>query len=392
MQDKIVPDFAVPVNRESTDAAKFASRKCVFNNDSLQPLWVADMDLAVPPFLQEALTRRITHPCYGYTVQSTQLNKTVQWWMKKEHSLAVGLSSILLSPSVVTSISNTIAAFTNTGDGVALFSPVYERFYSVIQHNHRTLVNIPLLLDQRRYYIDFTSFQEACQSGRIKLLIFCNPQNPSGRVWSREELTRLVQICNENNVLLFSDEIHSDIVFPPNNHTSIQTIEGAEQQTIVAHSIGKTFNTSGLQGSFVIIPNSDQQRIFRAQSQKTHTADINLLAKTAMETLLTVQGQAYKKQLIDYLKTNRDTLEKYISPLKGLSLMPPESTFLAWIDFRQTGLSHDKVKKMLIFDAGLGLSDGLIYGSAGEGWFRLNFAVARTELVRAIKKLKITFK
>jgi len=392
MADNTIPDFATPVNRESTDAAKFASRKLVFNNNSLQPLWVADMDLTAPPFLQEALSRRVAHPCYGYTVQSKRLKKAVQWGMKQEHSLAVDLSAIHFSPSVVTSISHTIAAFTRTGEGVALFSPVYERFYSTILSNHRTVVNIPLLLEQGRYHIDFNSFQKACQNGNVKLLLFCNPQNPSGRVWSREELTRLVQICNENDVLLFSDEIHSDIVFPPTIHTSIQTIADAKQNALIAHSIGKTFNTSGLQGTFVLIPNAGQQKIFRDQSQKTHTADINLLAKTAIETLLTVQGQAYKTQLLAYLKENRDTLTRHIGPLSNLSLMCPEATFLAWIDFRATGLSHNAIQKKLIFEAELGLSDGLAYGPVGECWFRLNFAVTRTKLEKALGKLAATFK
>jgi len=391
MNNKSVPDFAIHVPRETTDATKFAARKSVFKNESVQPLWVADMDLAAPSFLQEALHRRIAHPCYGYTVQSTQLKTSVKWWMEQEHALRIDLSAISFSPSVVASISNAIAAFTRSGEGVALFSPVYERFYSAIRYNQRNVVNIPLLPDQGRYDIDFASFRKACAGGKVRLLLFCNPQNPSGRVWTRAELTELVQICNEFNVFLFSDEIHSDIVFPPKKHTSILSVQEVGPKTLVAHSIGKTFNASGLEGSFLLIPDTGQHKLFQTRAKTTHTADINLLAKTAIKTLLTDQGQVYKKNLLDFLKQNRDTVKKHLAPMTDLFLMYPESTFLAWINFRETGLSHEKIKEKLIFEAGLGLSDGRAYGPAGERWFRLNFAVAQTELKKALEKLSQTF-
>lgn len=391
MNNKSVPDFAIHVPRETTDAAKFAARKSVFKNESVQPLWVADMDLAAPPFLQESLHRRIAHPCYGYTVQSTQLKTSIKWWMEQEHALKIDLSAISFSPSVVTSISNAIAAFTGSGEGVALFSPVYERFYSTIRYNQRNVVNIPLLPDRGRYYIDFASFRKACAGGRVRLLLLCNPQNPSGRVWTRAELTELVQICNEFDVFLFSDEIHSDIVFPPEQHTSILSVQEIGPKTLVAHSIGKTFNTSGLEGSFVLLPDTDQHRLFQTQANTTHTADINLLAKTAIRTLFSENGQTYKKKLIAYLQKNRDILAECISSINSLSLMCPESTFLAWINFQKTGLSHDEIMKKLIFEAQLGLNSGLLYGPTGKKWFRLNFAVSKIMLKKALDKLDTTF-
>ncbi|HHD56998.1 MAG TPA: putative C-S lyase [Desulfobulbaceae bacterium] len=386
-----IPDFDQPVNRQSTDAAKYDARKSVFGSDTVQPLWVADMDLPVPPFLQDALIKRIQHPCYGYTMQSRALKESIQWWMREEHGCRTSAETILFSPSVVTSMCNSISTCTGEGEGVALFSPVYERFYSSILNQKRKVINIPLCLDNGRYTIDLAAFEQACRAGKVKMVLFCNPQNPSGRVWSVEELSELVRICREYEVFLFGDEIHSDIIYPPNTHTSILDIDGAEKWTILAHSIGKTFNCSGLQPSFVLITDQRLRRRFRTQTNQTHTGDINLLAKIAIQALFSEEGQQYKKALIHYLMGNRDFLVERLTPLHQLSMMPPESTFLAWIDFRETGLAHDVIRKKLVEQAGLGLSDGLAYGPAGEGWFRLNFALARTELAKAVEKLEATF-
>ncbi len=391
MATQIIPDFDLPVDRENTDAAKYDVRAQVFGNENVQPLWVADMDLPAPPFLQDALSKRIAHPCYGYTVQSQALKQSVKWWMEKEHEVMVDPGSILFSPSVVTTICNAIAAFTRKGEGVALFSPVYERFYPAISNQDRRVVNIPLLLDDGRYDIDFTAFEQACRAGKVKMLLFCNPQNPGGRVWSRAELEKLVHICRDNDILLLADEIHSDIVYPPNRHTSVLAIRGAGGITVLAHSIGKTFNCSGLQPSFVLIADKALRRRFQAQGDKTHTGDINLTAKTAIQALLSGEGQQFKKALISYLAANRDMLAGRLAPMTQLSMMLPESTFLAWINFRGTGLAHDAINKKLIHEAGLGLSNGLVYGPAGEGWFRLNFAVARSELEKAISRLENHF-
>ncbi len=387
----IIPDFDRPVRRQSTDAVKYDARASVFGSDTVQPLWVADMDLPAPPFLQDALIKRIQHPCYGYTMQSRKLRDAIQWWMREEHECRTRADEILFSPSVVTTMCNGISACTGEGEGVALFSPIYERFYSSILNQKRKLINIPLLLDKGRYTINFAAFEQACRAGKIKMVLFCNPQNPSGRVWSVEELSELVRICRKYEIFLLADEIHSDIIYPPGIHTSMLAIDGAEKWTILAHSIGKTFNCSGLQPSFVLIPDHRLRRRFHKVTDKTHTGDISIPAKTAIQTLFSKEGQQYKKALIHYLAGNRDFLAARIASQRQLSMMLPESTFLAWLDFRGTGLAHDAIWKKLVDAAGLGLSDGLAYGPAGEGWFRLNFAVARTELKKAAKKLEMTF-
>ncbi len=391
MNPSVIPDFDKPLQRDATDAAKYGARSQVFGTAKVQPLWVADMDLPVAPFLQDALVKRVNHPCYGYTLQSSALKEAVQWWMREEHAVCLDSDSVLFSPSVVTTMSNAIAAFTRVGEGVALFSPVYERFYSVIRQQKRTVVNIPLLNEQNRYYLDLAVFEQACKAGKISMLLFCNPQNPGGRVWERQELTEVVRLCRKYTVLLFADEIHSDIIYLPNRHTSLLTISGSEKNTVLAHSIGKTFNCSGLEPSFVLIADATLRKRFAAAAQRTHTADINLLAKTAIQSLFSPKGQQYKIALVEYLRKNRDLLADQIDLFKGIDMMLPQATFLAWLDFRGTGLSHEQVRKKLITDAGIGLADGLVYGDNGEGWFRLNFAVCHEELTTAIAKLERVF-
>lgn len=392
MEEKIVPDFNIPINRLNTNAEKFDSRERIFGNADIQPLWVADMDLPAPPFLQKALTRRIEHPCFGYTEQSENLKNAVIWWMQNEHNLTVDTNSILFSPSVVTTFNNAITTFSKNGDGIALFSPVYGPFYFAIKNHKRTLIDIPLILNNNQYKIDFGNFETECANGNIKLLLLCNPHNPSGRVWSKEELQRLVNICKNNNIKIVSDEIHSDIIYRGVKHTSILSIPDAGDIAIVAHSIGKTFNTSGLNASFIIIPDNDMRDKFHKVAELSHTSDINLLGKTAIETLFSVQGQIYKNALTEYLANNQTMLIERLNNLQGIQPMPAESTFLSWINFNDTGLTHAELMKRLINNAGIGLGGGLFYGPVGKGWFRLNFAVARCELEKALNKIERSFR
>ncbi len=389
MEEKIVPDFDIPINRLGTDAEKFDSRKRIFGNESVQPLWVADMDLPSPPFLQEALIDRIKHPCFGYTEQSNSLKNAVQWWMQHEHDLIVDHDNILFSPSVVTSFNNAIAAFTKYGDGIALFSPIYGPFYFAIKNHNRTLVDTPLLLNEGQYLINFDTFEKECIAGNIRLLLFCNPQNPSGRVWKKQELERLAAICKKHNVIIVSDEIHSDIIYPENKHTSILSIKDAISNSIVAHSIGKTFNTSGLNASFVLIHNNDMRVQFRQIAERSHTSDINLLGKTAMEVLFSPRGQIYKNALISYLAANQEIILTQLQKISGIEPMVAESTFLSWINFNGTGLNHTEIMNKLVNDAGLGLGGGLFYGPIGKGWFRLNFAVTKSKLKEALDKMSL---
>lgn len=391
MEEKLVPNFSQTIDRSGTHAEKYESRGRIFGNDTVQPLWVADMDLPAPPFLQDALTQRIEHPCYGYTEQNSTLKESVQWWMQEEHNVAIDTIDILFSPSVVTSFNNAIQAFSSDEDGVALFSPVYGPFYFAIKNHNRTLVDIPLTLYEGEYQIDFPTFKKQCKAGKIQVLLLCNPQNPSGRVWKRDELEALVKICKAHNVTIVSDEIHSDIVYAPAVHTSLFDIDGGQDCAVVLHSIGKTFNTSGLQASFVLAKNRRLRKKLHTVAELSHTSDINVLGKVAIETLFSREGQQYKESLLSYLAENQETLLTRLQRLPKLQVMPADATFLSWINFSKTGLSHGEVMDKLVNEAGLGLGGGLFFGPVGDGWFRFNFAISRAMLDEALTKLEQVF-
>ncbi|HKL22894.1 MAG TPA: aminotransferase class I/II-fold pyridoxal phosphate-dependent enzyme, partial [Tichowtungia sp.] len=304
MDQKIIYDFDTVVSREGTHAEKIESCERLFGRADVEPFWVADMDLPTPAFLTDRLQERIRHPLFGYTEQYDEMFNAIKWWMSNQHNTDVNRRSILLSPSVVTSISMAIQAFTQPGDSVALLSPVYGPFYSCTTANKRTVADCPLMLEKGRFEIDFPALEAVLAKPEVRLLLFCNPHNPGGRVWRRNELEQMAALCAARHVVLFSDEIHCDIVYPGNEHCSLLTIDAAREIGLVAHSIGKTFNCSGLQASFVMVADSELRTRFRNALNCAHAADINLLGKVALAHTFSPAGAEYKQQLTAYLQEN----------------------------------------------------------------------------------------
>ncbi|MBT8045798.1 MAG: PatB family C-S lyase [Pontiella sp.] len=390
MDQKIIYDFDAVVSREGTYAEKYDARERFFGSAEVEPFWVADMDLPTPAFLVERLRERIEHPMFGYTEQYDAVFDAIMWWMRNQHGAEVAQNSISLSPSVVTSISMAIQAFTKPTGSVAVLSPVYGPFFSCTQLNGRTVADVPLLVEQGRFAIDYESLEEVLTRPEVSLLLLCNPQNPGGRVWSMEELDQLAVLCRDNEVVLFSDEIHSDIVYPPARHNSLLNVECARDIVLMAHSIGKTFNTSGLQSSFTIIPDPGLRSRFRAAQNRAHAGDINLLGKVALASALSPPGADYKQQLVAYLHENTRQVCERLQQLESVEVMVPEATFLVWCDFRKYGRWQD-IFKRLIKEANVALSGGTFFGPAGEGWFRVNCAHPRSQLLAAVDRMVAAF-
>ncbi len=386
MEEKIVYDFDTPVSRLGTHAEKYDSRERFFGESEVEPFWIADMDLPSPAFLVEALRERIGHPMFGYTEQYDDVFESIIWWMNHQHRVTVKQDWVLLSPSVVTSISLAIQAFTKPTDSVAVLSPVYGPFFSCTELNGRCVADCSLLVENGRFEIDFRALETILSRSDVTLLFLCNPHNPGGRVWREEELHGLSVLCRDNGVILFSDEIHSDIVYPPACNTSLLTINVAKAIGMVAHSIGKTFNASGLQASFIIIPDSGLRLRFRAAQDHAHAGDINLLGKVALARALSPEGAEYKRQLIAYLQENTKQVCNKFQALANVEVMVPEATFLLWCDFRKYG-SWQEVFRRLIKGANVGLSGGTFFGPAGEGWFRVNCAHPRAQLLSAVDRI-----
>lgn len=390
MKQEITYNFDDPPTRQGTYTEKYAARKSRFGRADVTPLWVADMDLPAPNFLTAALQERVGHPLYGYTEQYDAIFSAIQWWMQDQHAVAIERTWILLSPSVVTSICMAIQTSTEPGDSVALLSPVYGPFFTTVTSNGRSVVDCPLVVREGRHQIDFAGLEKALAQPAVKLLLFCNPHNPGGRVWTPDELEQVASLCAANGVVLFCDEIHSDIVYPPHRNSSIFSITGTHPHTIQAHSIGKTFNASGLQASFCIIADPGLRQHFRQVQNAGHAGDVNLLGKTALASVLSPQGAEYKRQLVTYLHENTREVCRRMSAINGVRVMEPESTFLVWCDLRNHG-PWQEVLKRLIKNAGVALSGGTFFGPAGEGWFRINCAHPRSQLYAAIDRIASEF-
>ncbi len=389
MEEKVIYDFDQVISRQGTFAEKYDARERIFGKGEVEPFWVADMDLPTPAFLVEAMRQRLEHPMFGYTEQYAAVFDSITWWMRDQHGATAEQDWISLSPSVVTSISNAIQVFTKPGDAVALLSPVYGPFFTYVDVNDRTVADCPLLVVDSKFEIDFPRLEGILAQPEVKLFLLCNPQNPGGRVWREDELQKLVDLCLANGVIIFSDEIHCDVVYPPYRHTTLLNISGAQQLGLVAHSIGKTFNTSGLQASFVIIPNSGLRNRFRGGAERMHAADINLLGKIAMAHALSPQGAEYKRQLVEYLRENTLLVADKLKVL-DIDVMVPDATFLVWSDFRKFGPWKD-VFQRLMDDANVALSGGIFFGPAGEGWFRINCAHPRSQLLPAVDRIVAAF-
>ncbi len=390
MEKEIIYDFDTPVSRLGTYAEKYEARGKYFGSPDVEPFWVADMDLPAPAFLTDALRARIEHPIFGYTEQYREVYDAVAWWMKHEHGAAAEAETVLLSPSVVTSISLAIQAFTKAGDSVAVLSPVYGPFFGCTTQNGRRVADVPLRVEDGKFAIDFTALENALAQPAVKLMLMCNPQNPGGRAWSAAELQQTAALCLKHGVILFSDEIHSDIVYAPAKHQSMLNIPAADEILVMAHSIGKTFNASGLQASFAVIRNPELRSKFRKAQDCSHCGDINLLGKTALAHALSPRGAEYKKQLVAYLHENTLQVCERLRQIDGLTVMQPEATFLVWSDFRAFG-DWQTVFKKLVHEARVALSGGAFFGPAGEGWFRINCAHPRSRLLPAVERMVSVF-
>ena len=386
MEEKITYDFDTVISRIGTQAEKYDARKQYYGTSDVEPFWVADMDFPSPGFLIEALQTRVDHGLFGYTEKDPSLYEAIIWWMSDQHGVDITHEMISFSPSVVSSISMAIEAYTAPGDRVALLSPVYGPFFSTVRLHGREVVDCPLRLASGRYEMDWQAIEQTLSDKRTKLFLLCNPQNPSGRVWEADELLKLGRLCKREGVLLFSDEIHSDIVYAPARHTSVLSLSELSDHVIMAHSIGKTFNTSGLKSSFSVVPNTDLRTQLRRAHRRAHSDNINLLGKIAITRLFSPDEAEYKRQLNTYLRASTQEVYEKLAAIDGLKPMYPNATFLVWCDFREFG-DWRTVSNRLINEARVALSGGTFFGPAGEGWFRINCGHSRKQLLPAVDRI-----
>ncbi|MCD8220863.1 MAG: pyridoxal phosphate-dependent aminotransferase [Clostridiales bacterium] len=383
-------DFDKVIDRRHTDSLKYDFAVKRGKPADVLPLWVADMDFMTSSLVIDAIEKRVKHGIYGYTESGEGYFAAVAGWMKHRHNWDVKESWMVRTPGVVFALAMAVKACTREGDAVMIQQPVYYPFSEVIRDNRRELVSSDLKLgEDGKYHIDFTDFENKIVENEVKLFILCSPHNPVSRVWTREELLTLGEICEKHHVTVVSDEIHEDFVFGDRKHTVFAALKKKfEEFTITCTSPAKTFNLAGLQVSNIFIPNEELRRRFRGQIAAAGYSQLNAVALTACEAAYRY-GDVWYEALMDYLAGNIAYMKEYLErELPEIRMIDPEGTYLVWLDFGGLHLSDDELENLIVEKAKLWLDAGTMFGPVGSGFERVNIACPRQTLERAFSQLK----
>lgn len=386
-------DFDTVVDRRNTYSIKYDFAKKKNMPEDVMPLWVADMDFQVSSYVQEALLKQVQHGIFGYSDVQEEYFEVLKKWMSRHHDWQIESEWLVKTPGVVFALAMAVKAFTNEGDGVLIQQPLYYPFGEVIVANERKVVSNTLVQDESgKYKIDFEDFEEKIVTEKIKLFFLCNPHNPVGRVWNREELVRLGDICYRHHVIVVSDEIHSDFVFNGQHHVFTNLKEEYKDISIVASSPSKTFNIAGLQVSNIFIPNQELRRKFERQIAAAGYSQLNVMGLVAAKAAYE-HGDEWYEAMHKYVNENIIYAQQFVEEkLPGIKLSQTEGTYLLWLDFRELGLSENELDELIIKKAKLWLDSGRIFGTAGRGFQRINVACPRKTLTRALTKLELAIK
>jgi len=386
-------NFDIKTNRENSSCVKYDLRKEIFGDAGVIPMWVADMDIQTPDFIFEAIRNRCNHPFLGYTYRDESYNSTIIKWYKRRHGWNIQSNWIEFCPGVVSGLNHVIRAFTKLGDKIIIQPPVYHPFFSTVENNGRIIVHNPLIESNGNYTMNFDELEKLTAQG-ASMLILSNPHNPVGRVWTKEELTLLGDICVKHNILIVADEIHCDLVYKPYKHIPLASINSNfAKNTITFSSASKTFNIAGLASGFVIIPNPDIMKKYKQELEATGAGMGNIFGNEAVKTAFSKEGESWLNELLQYFEGNiafvESTLKQYLPKLKFIR---PQGTYLLWLDFREFGMDNEALNNKLIKEAGLGLNAGNGFGTEGMGFQRMNIACPHSVVKLALGKLIESFK
>ena len=381
-------DFRTSASREDTNAEKYTLREELFGTEDVEPVWVADMDINTPNFVLDAVKKRLEHPIVGYEeVPNSAFDAQIEW-MQKYHGVEFEREDMFYSHSVVASMCVAIEAFSEEGEGVIVQTPVYSPFFhSVTKLGRKVVKNSLLQKEDGKYSFDIEALEASIEED-TKLLLLCSPHNPVGRVWKEEELRAILEVCLKHNIVVFADEIHSDLVYAPNKHIPFASLgDDARGITLTAIGVGKTFNMVGFAMSSVAVSDADLRERFKVAYDRVHFAEGNVLSHVAFESAYR-NGKEWLEALKVHLYKNYTLLanvcEKYDSFVK---ITPIEGTYLAWLDCRGMGLRDRQLREFFVKEAKLGLNAGISFGREGSGFMRLNFAISGVKMLKVVKRL-----
>lgn len=380
-------DFDEVIDRSKNRSAKYDERIKKFGTSDVIPLWVADMDFRTAQPIIDACVKKAQEGIWGYTSRPDSYFEAVQEWEKKRNQWDVDPSLMSWSLGVVPAMSAMIQFFSHVGDKILIQTPVYSEFYDIIESQNRVVVENLLQEKDGVWSIDFDDFKEKAKECKIFLL--CNPHNPLGMVWTAEELKKMADICIEEDVLLISDEIHSDLIFHGKKHIPAATLsDHIAKRTITCVSATKTFNLAGLQASTTIFPNLEMKQKFDDYWNKLDIHRNNAFSSVAMEAAYK-EGEEWLEQLLEYLSDNFDFIKEYCQTyIPKIKPNIPDATYLVWLDCRELGMDNEELHRFMIQDAKLGLNDGNTFGHHLNGFMRLNAACPRSVLQKALEQLQ----
>jgi cystathionine beta-lyase len=376
-------DFDRVISREGTSSVKYDARQATFGRADVMPLWVADMDFASPECVTEALVQRVQHPVYGYTLAPESLFDALIAWLKTRHGWEIPREWIILCPGVVPSLYAAVQAFAQPGEGVIIQPPVYFPFMSSVTDTGRQLIVNPLKLENGRYTFDLAHLEQSAAQG-ARLLLLCSPHNPVGRVWSRQELNDLLDVVRRYDLVILSDEIHADLLYPGTTHIPLATMDS---NVITAVAPSKTFNIPGLGLSALVVPNPAHRAALNKIFGQMHVSSTNPFGMAAFEAAYR-GGASWLNALMGYLAETRDVVRNYLAAeLPQIKLIEPEGTYLLWLDCREMRLSDQELRQFFVKQAGLGMSPGTLFGEGGSGFMRMNIGAPRAQILRAMKNI-----
>ena len=380
-------DFDKIIDRKGTGALKYDALKERYGRDDLLPLWVADLDFETPDFITDAIRKRLDHSLFGYTITPAELWDTIAKWIYEHHEWKVRTEWLTFIPGVMKGVGAVINTFVKEDEKVIILPPVYHPFRLTPLGNEREVVYSPLKRVGDSYEIDFDNLARVADD-KCRLLILSNPHNPAGITWNRETLTRLADFCHERNIIVISDEIHSDLALFGNRHIPFATVsDKAAEISITFGAPSKTFNTAGIVNSYAIVPNDTLRRRFFKWLDANELSEPHLFAPIAIIAAFT-KGEEWRRQLISYIEGNILFLEDYLSRnIPQIKPIRPQATFLVWLDCSGLGLDHERLVDLFVNKAHLALNDGEMFGLGGEGFMRLNVGTPRALLCKALDQL-----
>lgn len=385
-------DFDEVIDRRGTHSSKWDTMEELYgvSPDNGISMWVADMDFRAPKIIQEKLRGINSHGIYGYYGDHKEYTNSIKWWMKNRHNWEIDTSWIFTTHGLVNGTGLCIDAFTKPGDGIILFTPVYYQFSNLVESARRKVVECPLKLIDNQYHFDFVTYERNL-SGDEKMVILCSPHNPGGRVWTKNELQEVAKFAKKHDLVLVSDEIHHDLVYPNKSHTVMPIADPSVcDRLVMMTATTKTFNIAGAHSGNVIISNPNLRQKF-SQRIKALGISPNSFGLFMATAAYSPEGAQWLDELLHYIDGNRVIFDREINKIPGLSSMPLEGTYLAWVDFSGTGMEEEEFIYRVQEKAKIAVNHGSTFGTGGEKFLRFNLATPRTLVVEATKRLKDAF-